>query len=1212
MNNDYEKKEMNESERTEFEGNESSYTEIKKEEVIDKSSTDIRKEAIGESESTSASNEGANTASTDEDNSSSDKASEKSSGNDEAAENTDSSASSEEGLDSEGGENPSDSSVSAASPKKKMKKSTLIALISSGAVILAGIVIALILFIPIFFADHIENTFGQLLPDVKDEEKILSTVFEEGYREELFINIEEGNLAKNSAVELHSVSYGYSENDQIKEKNSVSVTSANAKEDVEIYVDGKTLTVGGLFGEDAYASIHIDSLYQDLPESIFNPDNGSKYALDKNLYDKIMDFLNPDNKNEEHLKFLSDLFSELLDQMEKETDISFADGGFRLEREVTYKASYSKLCDMIDIAFDRFEENEDIKKLVFGESYDRSIATQYKQAFNGIGFEFSYKVRGSDFVKAEFSLEQWDKDVIELAFNPVVNNGKTIGFTLELYDPQSKNSIKYKYSTHDDGDTVYYSFVKEENKKKTELFGATYSGDGSYEIILYSGGAELFKISGIYELSTEEKHIKFTVDKFLYTGRNLLTMSLELKQDSTAKMIRTESGDNILRADEDTVDALIAGIDSETVANLVYDFTGMVLPAFSLYPPNTVDEELQNAIYSYLQYRERVGNSNYARYYSNTFDTYILMEFSGGYITYKKKPTLTSTEADRYIPLQSLPTFELHSFKLKNSKPATCTEKSLSTYQCELCGAKRNVTGENYIDHSIVTKEIENYLHDDNQLYTVTVRYCSQCEKLESFSIGEDMHVRFSMTKTGYIVGVENLDNFRMPDEVLDMFPSITNVSFAVRPTFTSVRVPDSSTQIKSWQFSNQGKTLQAIVIPQSVKRIEVNAFGDTSNLRVIFYEGTQEQWENITNGCLEAWKNVEIIFSPDGVSAEDVFLSCSRDMDEKIAAKKTLTDNIDTANLLATQYDGVEILSSIKTDGVVTTSLDGSVIVVVKDDSFYTPRNYISVYNGKDDLTPSTLEILEQVVIKDVNEKYIVGYTLQSMSLLIIDSVTCEIVYKDNIRETDRARDYRIVDVKLYGDSAYILAFGSFFVGDTYLLSYDIKEGTYARLVTSSTTGRTFLEINREEKRLAILNTGLTDNIIVIELENVAWTTSVINVKIPEEMFSCYAFMPLISSDGKLYDTKANVVGEGQYPQNNVKKGESYQLIFENAWVSAFMTVKTGDGDAYLVIVRHSDGKRIEIPYYADSGYIDDNGYIILYTDGGYGIIRIHIDDIG
>ena len=37
--------------------------------------------------------------------------------------------------------------------------------------------------------------------------------------------------------------------------------------------------------------------------------------------------------------------------------------------------------------------------------------------------------------------------------------------------------------------------------------------------------------------------------------------------------------------------------------------------------------------------------------------------------------------------------------------------------------------------------------------------------------------------------------------------------------------------------------------------------------------------------------------------------------------------------------------------------------------------------------------------------------------------------------------------------------------------MSYDINGGTYTRIVSGSTTGETFLEINREDKKLAISN---------------------------------------------------------------------------------------------------------------------------------------------
>ena len=77
-----------------------------------------------------------------------------------------------------------------------------------------------------------------------------------------------------------------------------------------------------------------------------------------------------------------------------------------------------------------------------------------------------------------------------------------------------------------------------------------------------------------------------------------------------------------------------------------------------------------------------------------------------------------------------------------------------------------------------------------------------------------------------------------------------------------TVTIPNTVEEISIGAFAFC-KGLVSVTIPQSVTRIEYNAFEECNNLKTVYYEGTEQQWSQITidsgNGCLI---NAEIKFN--------------------------------------------------------------------------------------------------------------------------------------------------------------------------------------------------------------------------------------------------------------------------------------------------------------------------------------------------------------
>ena len=150
---------------------------------------------------------------------------------------------------------------------------------------------------------------------------------------------------------------------------------------------------------------------------------------------------------------------------------------------------------------------------------------------------------------------------------------------------------------------------------------------------------------------------------------------------------------------------------------------------------------------------------------------------------------------------------------------------------------------------------------------------CSCLEKIavdsknEHFS-SDDYGVLFNKDKTQliqYPIGNKRT-NYTIPSSVT----SIGDCSFHCCKNLKNVTIPDSVTTIGVWAFNGCGNltsviipnsvtsidvcafsscyNLTSVTIPDSVKSIGDNAFIDCKNLTDVYYNGTVEQWNFITN----------------------------------------------------------------------------------------------------------------------------------------------------------------------------------------------------------------------------------------------------------------------------------------------------------------------------------------------------------------------------
>ena len=128
------------------------------------------------------------------------------------------------------------------------------------------------------------------------------------------------------------------------------------------------------------------------------------------------------------------------------------------------------------------------------------------------------------------------------------------------------------------------------------------------------------------------------------------------------------------------------------------------------------------------------------------------------------------------------------------------------------------------------------------------------CDSLTSIIVDSDnqyyssdeygaLYNKDKTTLIQYPIG-NSRETFKIPDSVT----SIGNYAFYDCDSLTSVTIPDSATSIGSYAFS-YCDSLTSVTIGNSVTSIGNYAFYDCENLTDVYYNGTEEEWNEITIG---------------------------------------------------------------------------------------------------------------------------------------------------------------------------------------------------------------------------------------------------------------------------------------------------------------------------------------------------------------------------
>ena len=239
-----------------------------------------------------------------------------------------------------------------------------------------------------------------------------------------------------------------------------------------------------------------------------------------------------------------------------------------------------------------------------------------------------------------------------------------------------------------------------------------------------------------------------------------------------------------------------------------------------------------------------------------------------GYNLYTCEKCGESTKEE--LPLAS------HKYMISEKVESTCIERGYEIYICDVCGdIQRNDLY--FEDHSTAYRYTEIML-DNGKTYTDRVSFCSVCGAISEIDIVAYCDIRLSIQEDGsYIItdiiwdisSEEETPVFCLTEEIFEGI-QISNLSAFLddwrSEGIYSIRLPEGVEEIGFCNIMNE-RDVRVLVLPSTLKRIRDGSLYYNLPLKRIYFTGTEKEWAEIDLGPYRSiWKNVEIIFAPDGV----------------------------------------------------------------------------------------------------------------------------------------------------------------------------------------------------------------------------------------------------------------------------------------------------------------------------------------------------------
>lgn len=163
---------------------------------------------------------------------------------------------------------------------------------------------------------------------------------------------------------------------------------------------------------------------------------------------------------------------------------------------------------------------------------------------------------------------------------------------------------------------------------------------------------------------------------------------------------------------------------------------------------------------------------------------------------------------------------------------------------------------------------------------------------------------------------------------------SIGETAFSYCNGLTAISIPEGITLIDMWVFKGCS-ALESVVLPKSMKTIQYQAFVDCSALKNVYYQGTAEEWMNITIG-IGAFTNVTQYYYSESEPTENGNYWHYNENGEIVVWKISYSEGLAyTLNSNGVSYSVTGIGTCTDTDVVIPAKYEGLPVTLIKNYAF-------------------------------------------------------------------------------------------------------------------------------------------------------------------------------------------------------------------------------------------------------------------------------------
>lgn len=1152
-------------------------------------------------------------------------------------------------------------------PKKRQKsdkkiKPLPIVLASLTCVLVLCFVAVFAILLPLNEETALANTFKAVFFDPTDLAKASEMWAESGVIAQIDLDLPQNVTSLQK--DLH-IGIDTAQTPDGKNKVKLLLDSNKIEYAVELIYDEETVAIGGFCPDDQYVTVPRKNIAKALDDSILHPESDSDYALDQDNYDELRDMLelldpeyeDPDSKS---LAESFDLIAEqILPYLKPKTSIYFADGEFRLCKDVTYTLDTEDINEILDIIIDEAKDNDRFNE-TFSFTLDETETDsdeekdlardlkRVKKEFEELSFELTYTVSGKKITDLKLSMRSVNKDdqtnSYDLSLGFVYGENKN-GFDATLTtveEEKTKYTIEseIEYRKKKDGDETV---CEAEIQTTTLREGRLYSGDPIEEestvTLTYDPDSHKYNLSvegedkddivefeGKFKLSPKSAEFEFSLDEILQGKKRQSILSdfceIKLEKIDSKDAFDIPDGSNLLAMDNAAFTDFLRNLQIQDFDRIMYGLTGQ-----SLGIPYTADEKVLvqstaavaaaekycKQFSRYLSAEDTSTRQNSAFVYDKELDLYVLMDYypSTKKIHYNFAYELTEQMLNKYHEATPTPGGSMTVHKLIQTEftPATCTTQGKRVYHCEICDKTMSVKIEPFGHNHSQTLSVP-VTTDDGVSRTATLYYCQSCGIISHGEIPSFCIFYVSLYKDGAYrlddyVALGPWKQICIPDELHTVLPIIDISPYMpLSVDALSVRIPKGVTTIYSKAF-NAHKQLQVLVIPSSLTFIDGIAFSKTNLPRIIFYCGTEEMWNSIrmVEDYRTLWKDVQIIFCPEGVTGKQVADSIidPNAATNALEQKKQQVKTPEAVRALAASNASVTLFDD---STVQAAAYDETTDLVALCKAYNGTSTDILLYNASTGALVKNVTVNDHIHTIDIKNGYL-AMASKKVPIYYVYTVSSETM--------------KTVEFKTFFDYNYtfirqvIVAGTKVYACDKeqhcHIECYDLETDTQ---ITVARMYEPFMKFYPEQERLVVLDMNCSPG-------GVCFINSTTAKKITE-IGNYNGF----SNKNNLKDGYVTDNGGGMYDLN----GQEIQsppastaikiplpegsMVLETILSSANGSVEICaniNGKVSMLLRTSKSAETVTVDYYAESAIVTKSGDVLLFTEGGCGLILLKMN---